>query len=157
MITIFYSEQPQLYIIATHQTASVQPPIHLKIMVLPMSNKAAVHEAVCTIIAPMTINKIMGHSSNSTVSLLKQQIAKITTAVKTMSWDGCHRHLALVLNYTEYFSVTNITMHMTFHLELPPIMPPTLETTQLSQIVHKSLSRRTRIRCHNGAWPKYSI
>ena len=52
----------------------------------PTANKAAVHEAVRSIIAPMPIDKIVGQLSNSTVNVLKQQLAKIAAAIKTTSW-----------------------------------------------------------------------
>jgi hypothetical protein len=73
----------------------------------PTANEAAVCEAVRAIIAPMSINKIHGQPLNSFVNVLKQQVAKLTAAVKTTSWGERHRHLVLVLNDAEYHTVTS--------------------------------------------------
>ena len=73
----------------------------------PTSNEAAVREAICAIIAPMPIDKIIGQPTNSTVNLLKHQVAKIAAVVKTTNWGGRHGHLALVLDDDEYRIVTS--------------------------------------------------
>eukprot|EP00804_Cyclotella_cryptica_P000162 CCRYP_017462-RA/>CCRYP_017462-RA protein AED:0.81 eAED:0.81 QI:0/0/0/0.5/1/1/2/0/589 len=92
----------------------------------PTANEAAVREVVRSIIAPMPIDKIMCQPSNSTVNVLKQQLAKIAAAVKTTSWGGRHGHLALVLNDAEYQTVTNVPTLTTTRLVLPPIVPANL-------------------------------
>ena len=74
----------------------------------PFSNKASVCEAIRVIISPMPIHKIIDQPSNLTINLLRQQVAKIATAMKTTSWGGRHRHLALMLNDTEYQTVMGI-------------------------------------------------
>eukprot|EP00804_Cyclotella_cryptica_P003839 CCRYP_020456-RA/>CCRYP_020456-RA protein AED:0.53 eAED:0.37 QI:0/-1/0/1/-1/1/1/0/425 len=104
----------------------------------PTANEAAVREAVRSIIAPMPIDKIMGQPSNSTVNVLKQQLAKIAAAVKTTSWGGRHGHLALVLNNAEYQTVTNVPTLTTTRLVLPPIVPANLAN-------NTTLTHRTRI------------
>ena len=95
-------------------------------MVLPTTKEAAVREAVCAIIAPMPIDKIIGQPTNSTVNLLKHQVAKITAVVKTTSWGGRHGHLALVLDDDEYRVVTGNATHTTTRLVAPPIVPTAL-------------------------------
>eukprot|EP00804_Cyclotella_cryptica_P009387 CCRYP_018075-RA/>CCRYP_018075-RA protein AED:0.43 eAED:0.43 QI:0/0/0/1/1/1/2/0/231 len=104
----------------------------------PTANEAAVREAVRSIIAPMPIDKIVGQPSNSTVKVLKQQLAKIVAAVKTTSWGGQHGHLTLVLNNAEYQTVTNVPMLTTTRLVLPPIVPANLAN-------NTTLTHRTRI------------
>eukprot|EP00804_Cyclotella_cryptica_P021358 CCRYP_001594-RA/>CCRYP_001594-RA protein AED:0.64 eAED:0.32 QI:0/0/0/0.6/1/1/5/0/975 len=104
----------------------------------PTANEAAVREAVRSIIAPMPIDKIVGQPSNSTVNVLKQQLAKIAAAVKTTSWGGRHGHLALVLNDAEYQTVTNVPTLTTTRLVLPPIVPANLAN-------NTTLTHRTRI------------
>jgi hypothetical protein len=64
----------------------------------PTNNEAAVREAVRAIIAPMSIERIHGQPSNTSVNVLKQQVAKLAAAIKTTSWGGHHGHLVLVLN-----------------------------------------------------------
>ena len=91
-----------------------------------MTNEAAVCKTVCAIIAPMTLDKIIGQPTNSTVNLLKQQIAKIAASTKTTSWGRCHGNLALILDDDEYRLVTGIGTHTTTRLDVPPIMPTTL-------------------------------
>ena len=95
-------------------------------MASPTTNEATVREAVRAIIAPMSIDKIIGQPSNSTVNLLKQQVAKIAAAVKTTSWGGRHGHLALVLNDDEYRLVTGDATQTTTRLVAPPIVPTAL-------------------------------
>ena len=95
-------------------------------MASPTTNKAAVLKAVRAIIAPMPIDKIIGQPSNSTVNLLKQQVAKILAAVKTTSWGGRHGHLALVLTNNEYRLVTGNVTQATTCLVAPPIVPTAL-------------------------------
>ena len=72
----------------------------------PTASKAAVYKAVCAIVAPLPLNKVVGQPTASTVNHLWQQIAKIMAAVKTTIWGGQHGHLALVLTNAEYRTVT---------------------------------------------------
>jgi hypothetical protein len=95
----------------------------------PTSNEAAVREAIRAIIAPMPIDKIIGQPTNATVNLLKHQVAKIAAAVKTTSWGGRHRHLALVLDDDEYRIVTGNATQTTTRLVAPPIVPTALTNT----------------------------
>jgi hypothetical protein len=74
----------------------------------------------------MPIDKIIGQPSNSTVNLLKQQVAKIAAAVKITSWGGRHGHLALVLTNDEYCLVTGDATQATTCLFAPPIVPTAL-------------------------------
>jgi hypothetical protein len=74
----------------------------------------------------MPIDKIIGQPTNSTVNLLKQQVAKIVAAVKTTSWGRRHGHLALVLDSDEYRIVTGNATQTTTHLVAPPIIPTML-------------------------------
>jgi hypothetical protein len=104
----------------------------------PTNNEAAVHEAVRAIIVPMPIDKIHGQPSNTSVNVLKQQVAKLATAVKTTSWGGCHGHLALVLNDAKYRTVTSDPVLSTTRLVLPLIVPATLAN-------NTTLLHRTRI------------
>ncbi len=104
----------------------------------PTANEATIREAVWSIIAPMPIDKIVGQPSNSTVNVLKQQLAKIAAAVKTTSWGGRHGHLALVLNDAEYRTVTNVPTLNTTRLVVPPIVPANLAN-------NTTLTHRTRI------------
>ena len=107
-------------------------------MSLPTVNNAAVREAVRAIIAPMPIDKIHGQPSNACVNVLKQQVAKLATAVKTTSWGGCHGHLALVLNDAEYRTETSIPTLLTTRIILSPIVPANLAN-------NTTLTHRTRI------------
>eukprot|EP00804_Cyclotella_cryptica_P000450 CCRYP_019933-RA/>CCRYP_019933-RA protein AED:0.03 eAED:0.04 QI:0/0/0/1/0.4/0.16/6/0/1642 len=104
----------------------------------PTANEAAVREPVRSIIAPMPIDKIVGQPSNSTVNVLKQQLAKIAAAVKTTSWGGRHGHLALALNDAEYQTVTNVPTLTTTRLVRPPVVPANLAN-------NTTLTHRTRI------------
>eukprot|EP00804_Cyclotella_cryptica_P025717 CCRYP_002918-RA/>CCRYP_002918-RA protein AED:0.61 eAED:0.36 QI:0/-1/0/1/-1/1/1/0/420 len=100
----------------------------------PTANKAAVR----SIIAPMPIDKIVGQPSNSTMNVLKQQLAKIAAAVKTTSWGRRHGHLALVLNDTEYQTVTNAPTP-------PRHASPYLPSSPANLANNTTLTHRTRI------------
>ena len=82
-------------------------------------------------IAHMTMDKIIGQPTNTTVNQLKQQVAKITAAVKTTEWGGRHGHLALVLSESEYRTVTARAAADVNRLVAPPSIPvgPTNNTT----------------------------
>jgi hypothetical protein len=86
-------------------------------------NEAAVREAVRAMIAHMVMDKIIGQPTNTTVNQLKQQVAKITAAVKTTKWGGRHGHLALVLSENEYQTVTSLNTANVDRLVAPPIIP----------------------------------
>ena len=88
----------------------------------PTANKAAVYEAIRAIVTPLTLDKIVSQPTTSTINHLRQQIAKIAAAVKTMSWGGRHGHLALVLTDTEYQSITGNPDVIVDHLPTPPIV-----------------------------------
>ena len=101
-------------------------------------NEATVREAVRGIIAPMSIDKIIGQPTNTTVTLLKQQIAKIAAAVKTTKWGGRHGHLALVINETDYRTVTAVATANVDPLDAPPLIPVGL-------VNNMTITDRTRI------------
>eukprot|EP00804_Cyclotella_cryptica_P012341 CCRYP_018201-RA/>CCRYP_018201-RA protein AED:0.66 eAED:0.37 QI:0/0/0/0.25/0/0/4/0/691 len=104
----------------------------------PTANEAAVREAVRSIIAPMPIDKIVGQPSNSTVNVLKQQLAKIAAAVKTTSWGGRHAISLSSSTTPKYQAVTNVPTLTTTRLVLPPIVPANLAN-------NTTLTHRTRI------------
>jgi hypothetical protein len=117
----------------------------------PTNNEAAVREAVQAIIAPMPIHRIHGQPSNTSVNVLKHQVAKLAAAVKTTSWGGRHGHFALVLNNAEYCTVTSNPPLSTTRLILPPIVPATLAN-------NTTLLHRTRIMAdHNLDWKQESV
>mgnify|MGYP000128367229 CR=1 FL=1 len=98
-------------------------------MASPTANEAAIYEAVRTIVAPMLLDRIVGQPTTSTVNHLRQQIAKIAAAIKTMSWGRRHGHLALVLTNAEYRSITSNPTIIVDRLLTPLIIPEGLTTT----------------------------
>jgi hypothetical protein len=72
---------------------------------------------------PRLINNLHRQSSPA----LKN--SKIATALKTMSWGGRHRHLALVLTDAKYWSVTSNPTIVVDCLLMPPIVPEGLTNT----------------------------
>ena len=95
----------------------------------PTANEAAVYEAVRAIVTPLTLDRVIGQPTTSTVNHLRQPIAKIAAAVKTTRWGGRHGHLALVLNEDEYRSVTGNPTIDVNRLQTPPIVPTGLTNT----------------------------
>jgi len=77
----------------------------------------------------MSLGRIVGQPTTSTVNHLRQQIAEIAAAIKTMSWGGRHGHLALVLIDPEYRSVTGDPTIVVDRLLMPPIIPEGLTNT----------------------------
>jgi hypothetical protein len=55
-------------------------------MASPTANEAAVYKAICAIVAPISLDRIVGQPTTSTVNHLRQQIAKTVAAIKTTSW-----------------------------------------------------------------------
>ena len=98
-------------------------------MYSPTANEADVYEAVRAIVTPLTLDRVIGQPTTSTVNHLRQQIAKIEAAVKTTRWGGRHGHLALVLNEDEYRSITGNPTIDVNRLQTPPIVPAGLTNT----------------------------
>ena len=115
----------------------------------PTANEATVREAVRATIALLPLDKITGQPTNSSVNHLKQQVAKIASAVKTTKWGGRHGHLALVLTDTEYQTVTGSADITTERGTAPPIVPEALAN-------NATLTSRTRVMAdHNLACQEF--
>jgi len=97
----------------------------------PTANEATVYEAVRAIVTPLPLDKIMSQPTTSTVNHLRQQIAKITAAVKTTSWGGRHGHLALVLTDPEYRTITGNPDIVIERLPAPLIVATGLTNTTM--------------------------
>ena len=115
----------------------------------PTANEATIREAVRATIALLPLDKITGQPTNSSVNHLKQQVAKIASAVKTTKWGGRHGHLALVLTDTEYQTVTGSADITTERGTAPPIVPEALAN-------NATLTSRTRVMAdHNLACQEF--
>jgi hypothetical protein len=77
----------------------------------------------------MSLDRIVGQPTTSTVNHLRQQIAKLAAAVKITSWGGRHGYLALVLTNAEYQSVTGNPTIVLDRLLTPPNVPDGLTNT----------------------------
>ena len=64
--------------------------------------ETAVREAVRTKIMAMPLDRVIGQPNPTSFKHLKEQLAKIASAIKTTNWGGRHGHLALVLDDEEY-------------------------------------------------------
>ena len=95
----------------------------------PMANIATVYESIRDIVTPLSLDKIVGQPTTSTVNHLRQQIAKIAAADKTTSWGGRHSHLALVLTDAEYRTITGNPDIDVNCLPTPPIVTTGLTNT----------------------------
>ena len=115
----------------------------------PTANEATAREAVRATIALLPLDKITGQPTNSSINHLKQQVAKIASAVKTTKWGGRHGHLALVLTDTEYQTVTGSADITTERGTAPPIVPEALAN-------NATLTSRTRVMAdHNLACQEF--
>ena len=68
------------------------------------TNEAAIREAIRAQLSELPLDRIIGQPTTTTVNHLKQQLAKMASAVKTSNWGGSHGHLPLVISDTEFIT-----------------------------------------------------
>ncbi len=58
--------------------------------------------------AAKPLNVIVRQPTTETMNKMVEQMAQMVTPVKTTAWEGCHGSLALVLDDTDYSSITKV-------------------------------------------------
>jgi hypothetical protein len=66
----------------------------------------SVHQTVALIMPGKLLNVILGQSTTDYMDRMMEQIAHMVAPFKTTAWGGLHGSLALVLNNTDYATVT---------------------------------------------------
>ena len=109
----------------------------------------AIREGIQSQLALLPLDKIRGQPTIHNLFHLKQQCAKLCTAVRATEWKGSHGHLALVLDEAEMRLVTGDAAATVDLIAQPPIVPAGL--TNGTTIVN-----RTKINLeHQKKWGNY--
>jgi hypothetical protein len=72
-----------------------------------------VHQTVSLIKSAKPLNVIIGQPTTKSMNKMTEQMAQMVAPVKTTTWGGQHSSLALVLNDTDYKSITKLTTQTT--------------------------------------------
>ena len=67
---------------------------------------SSVHQTVSLIMAAKPLNVIIGQPTTETMNKMVEQMAQMVAPVKTTAWGGHHGSLTLVLDNTDYSSIT---------------------------------------------------
>ena len=67
---------------------------------------SSVHQTVSLIMVAKLLDIIVGQRTTETMNKIVEQMAQMVAPVKTTAWGGCHGSLALVLDDSDYLSIT---------------------------------------------------
>jgi hypothetical protein len=73
----------------------------------------SVHQTVSLIMSAKPPNVIVGQPTTESMNNMTEQMAQMVAPIKTTAWGGRHGLLALVLDDTDYMSITKLTMQTT--------------------------------------------
>lgn len=113
------------------------------------TNEAAIREAIRAQLSELPLDRIIGQPTTTTVNHLKQQLAKMASAVKTSNWGGSHGHLPLVISDTEFITVTGNATSVTTRQPKPALINPAL-TNSTTVLVRARLGAEQAL-----AWTEY--
>jgi hypothetical protein len=80
---------------------------------------SSVHQTVSLIMVAKSLDVIIGQLAMETMNKMVEQMAQIVAPVKTTAWEGHHGSLALVLDDTDYSSVTKAKITSTKPVNQP--------------------------------------
>jgi hypothetical protein len=69
----------------------------------------SVHQMVSLIMSAKPLDVIVGQPTTKSMNKMTEQMAQMVALVKTTAWGGRHGSLALVLDDTDYKSITKLT------------------------------------------------
>jgi hypothetical protein len=75
-------------------------------MTYTLATGSSVHQTVSLIMVTKPLNVNVGQPTTETMNKMVEQMAQMVAPVKTTVWGGCHGSLALVLDDTDYSSIT---------------------------------------------------
>jgi preprotein translocase subunit YajC len=73
----------------------------------------SVHQTVSLIMLAKPLYVIIGQPTTKSMNKMTEQMAQMVAPVKLTAWGGQHGSLALVLDNTDYKSITKLTMQTT--------------------------------------------
>ncbi len=74
---------------------------------------SSVHQTVSLIMSAKPLDVIVGQSTTKSMNKTMEQMAQMVAPIKMTAWGGRHGLLALVLEDTDYKSITKSTMQTT--------------------------------------------
>jgi hypothetical protein len=80
---------------------------------------SSVHQTVSLIMSAKPLNVIVGQPITESMNKMTEQMAQMVAPVKTIAWGGRHGSLALVLDDTDYKSITKLTTQTTMLVTQP--------------------------------------
>ena len=113
------------------------------------TNEAAIREAIRAQLSELPLDKIIGQPTTTTVNHLKQQLAKLASAVKTSKWGGAHGHLPLVIGNAEFITVTGDATSVTTRQPKPALTHPNL--TNSTTVINRARYSAEQ----NLSWTEY--
>jgi hypothetical protein len=79
--------------------------------------------------AAKPLNVIVGQPTTETMSKMVEKMAHMVALVKTTAWGGCHGSLALVLDDTDYLSITKVKITSTTPVNQPDTINKSITAT----------------------------
>jgi hypothetical protein len=80
---------------------------------------SSVHQMVSLIMSAKPLNVIIGQLTTNSMNKMAEQMAQMVAPIKTTAWGGRHGSLALVLDDTDYKSITKLTTQTTMLVTQP--------------------------------------
>ncbi len=74
---------------------------------------SSVHQTVSLIMAAKPLHVIVRQPTTETMNKMVEQMAQMVTPIKTTAWRGCHGSLVLILDDTDYSSITKVRITST--------------------------------------------
>jgi hypothetical protein len=79
----------------------------------------SVHQTVSLIMSAEPLEIIVGQLTSESMNKMTEQMAQMVAPIKTTTWGGQHGLLALVLDDTDYKSITKLTTQTTVLVTQP--------------------------------------
>jgi hypothetical protein len=80
---------------------------------------SSVHQTVSLIMVAKPLGIIVGQPTTETMNKIVEQMAQMVALLKTIAWGGLHGSLALVLDDTDYSSITKAKITSTKPVNQP--------------------------------------
>ncbi len=68
--------------------------------------ESSVHQTAALIMEAKLLDVIVGQPTTKSMNRMMEQMAQMVASVKTTAWGGLHDSLALVLDNTDYTTIT---------------------------------------------------
>ena len=88
---------------------------------------STVHSTVNLIMSAKPLDTIVGQPTTDAMDRMTEQMAQMVAPVKTTAWGGLHGSLALVLDDTDYATITRNAVTSTTRVNQPPAVHPDID------------------------------